>query len=108
MYRLRGRTWRQQLLDPALETREGVTSLVALDTGFALVGERVEGTSRPVVLVSDDGAAWRDLPLVAGGPGPGEGAVAPSAVGDGDDLWLLLRTTNHAGAGSRLVVQLTR
>lgn len=103
-----GRTWTQQLLDPALETRDGVTSLVALQSGFALIGERVEGTSRPVVLVSDDGVAWRDLPLAAGGPGPSEGAVASSAVGDGDDLWLLLWTTNHAGAGSRLVVQPTR
>lgn len=63
---------------------------------------------RLVVLVSADGATWRDLTLTVGVPGPGVGAVVADADGVGDDLWLLLRTTNRLGAGTRLLVQPTR
>ena len=103
-----GRTWTQRLLDPTLETDDGATILIALRTGFALIAATVDGTSRPVLLLSDDGATWRNQPASAVTRGPGEGAGVASAVASGDDLWLLGRTVNRAGSGSRLVVQPTR
>lgn len=101
-----GRTWRQQLLDPALYTER--FSLVALTSGFAVLSHTVEITSRPALLLSDDGLGWRSQPMTAVTLPPGEGATVDGAVADGDDLRLLIRTTNRAGAGSRLVVQPTR
>jgi hypothetical protein len=103
-----GKTFRQRIMDQALQSEDVVTTVTALRSGFAITAERVEGTSRPVVLLSADGATWRDLPLTVGSPGPGEGAVVGDAVGLDDDLWLLIRTTNRVGAGSRLLVQPTR
>ena len=103
-----GRTFRQQIMDQALGSEDVVTTVSALRSGFAITAERIEGTSRPVVLLSADGASWRDLPLTVGVPGPGVGAVIGYAAGVDDDLWLLIRTTNRAGAGTRLLVQPTR
>lgn len=110
----RGRTWRQQLLDAAhtggvtMESRNNTARLVALRSGFAVVGEKIDGTSRPVAFLSEDGAAWRPLELTSTAGGPGSGTIPQGALADGDDLWLLVRTTNAAGAGTRVVVQPTR
>lgn len=101
-----GKTFRQQLLDPSLDT--DVPELVALKSGFALVSSRIEQTSRPVLLLSEDGASWRERPVSAVSLSPGEGAGPAGVLADGDDLWLLIRTTNSVGAGTRLVVQSTR
>ncbi len=103
-----GRTFRQQIMDQALESEDVVTTVSALRSGFAITAERIEDVSRPVVLLSADGASWRELPLTVGVPGPGVGAIVGDADGVGDDLWILVRTTNHAGAGTRLLVQPTR
>lgn len=101
-----GKTFRQQLLDPGLDA--DVVELVALKSGFALVSSRIEQTSRPVLLLSEDGASWREQPVSAVHLSVGEGAGPAGALADGDDLWLLIRTTNSVGAGTRLVVQSTR
>ena len=101
-----GKTFRQQLLAPALVADEPI--VVALKSGFALLTFRIEGTSRPVLMLSGDGATWREHQLSTVTPGPHEGAMVRGALADGDDLWLLVQTTNSAGAGSRLVVQPTR
>ena len=102
-----GRTFRQQIMDRALESEDVVMTVSTLRSGFAITAERIEGTSRPAVLLSTDGATWRDLPLTGGVPGPDDGAVVAHTAGAGDDLWLLLRTTNRLGAGTRLLVQPT-
>lgn len=102
-----GESFRQQVLDQEIEAEDAVTTVSALRSGFAVTAERIAGTSRPVVLLSADGATWRDLPLTVGVRGPDEGAVIGDAAGVGDDLWLLVRTTNRAGAGTRLLVQPT-
>lgn len=94
------------MLDPSLDT--DVPELVALKSGFALVSSRIEQTSRPVLLLSEDGASWRERPVSAVSLSPGEGAGPAGVLADGDDLWLLIRTTNSVGAGTRLVVQSTR
>lgn len=102
-----GRSWRQQRLDPTL-VADSDHQLVATTGGFAVLADRIEGTSFPVLLLSEDGAAWREHPVSAVGRAPGEGVIVVDATADGDDLRLLVRTVNRAGAGTRLLVQPTR
>lgn len=101
-----GRTWHHQLLAAELQT--DIVTLVALSSGFGVIASRVDETTRPVLLLSDDGTSWRDHPVDTVPQQPGEGAQVVDAVPDGDDLQLLVRTTNRLGAGTRVVVQPTR
>lgn len=61
-----GRTFRQQIMEHALEAEDVEATVTALRSTFAIIYERIEGTSRPVVLLSADGASWRELPLTVG------------------------------------------
>lgn len=101
-----GKSFRGQLLEPSLDTTD--QQVVVLESGFAIVSSRIDQTSRPVLLLSDDGASWREQPVSTVSLLPGEGAGPAGALADGDDLSLLIRTTNSAGAGTRFVVQPTR
>lgn len=55
-----GRTWDRHLVpDEQLDTeRDSVNDLVAVPEGFAIVGDRDDGTSRPTAWTSRDGIAW--------------------------------------------------
>lgn len=79
-----------------------------LRSGFALVADEVEGTNFPALMVSVDGASWRERPLSSLDRTPGEGVVIAGAAADGDDLRLLARAVNRFGAGTRLVTEPTR
>ena len=80
----------------------------ALRSGFAITSEQDRGhepAGGAAVRGRRHAGATSRRPSVS--PDTDEGAVVGDAVGAGDDLWLLLRTTNRAGAGTRLLVQPT-
>ena len=101
-----GRTFRRQLLDPGLDTAD--QQVVVLRSGYAILSYRIEQAGRPVMLLSDGGATWREQPMSAVTLAPGEGAGPAGALVEGDDLRVLIRTTNSVGAGTRFVVQPSR